>query len=95
MITYKWSILELFAECKGIKYHVSATDGTNTVESEGNYDFPEGKVNLPLEKIKESNLIDWLAKEEIKSNLESQLNSLKTESTIKFPWLANTYTPGQ
>jgi hypothetical protein len=95
MINYQWTILELFAECKGIKYYVSATDGKNTVESEGNFNFPEGTVNLPYEQIKESNLIDWLAKDAIKSNLETQLNALENDKNIELPWLANTYTPGQ
>jgi hypothetical protein len=92
---YKWSVLELFADCKGIKYFVTATDGTNKVDSQGIYYFPEGKVNVPFEEIKESNLIDWLDKDAIKSNLEAQLKALENDEKVSFPWLADTFTPGQ
>jgi hypothetical protein len=95
MISYQWKILELFADCKGVKYFVKATDGENTVESEGNNYFVEGTVNLPFEQIKESNLIDWIAKDAIKSNLEAQLKALDSDKKVEFPWLADTFTPGQ
>ena len=93
MIDYKWSVLELFAECKGIKYFVTATDGKNKVDSQGTYYYPERVINLPFEEIKESNLIDWLDKDAIKSNLEAQLKTLDSDKKIEFPWLADTFTP--
>ena len=92
-MTFNWKILELFDGCKGIKYYVQATDGKNTIESEGNYYFPEGIINLPFEQIKESNLIDWIDKDAIKSNLEAQLQSLDSDKKVEFPWLADTFTP--
>ena len=95
MITYQWKILELFADCKGVKYSVKATDGKNTVESEGNSYYPEGAVNVPFDQIKESNLIDWIPKDDIKSNLEAQLMAMDSDKTVEFPWLADTFTPGQ
>lgn len=95
MANFKWKILELFADCKGVKYFVKATDGKNTVESEGNSYFAEGIVNIPFEQIKESNLIDWIAKDAIKSNLEAQLKALDSDKNVEFPWLADTFTPGQ
>ena len=95
MITFQWKILDLFADCKGVKYFVKATDGTNTVESEGNSYFAESTVNMPFEQIKESNLIDWIAKDAIKSNLEAQLKALDSDKKVEFPWLADTFTPGQ
>ena len=53
---FTWKILEIFADCKGVKYLASVIEGKNIVETKGNYYFPEGKVNLPFEKIKEQNL---------------------------------------
>ena len=78
MATFEWKILELFADCKGVKYSVKATDGTNTVETEGYHEYSEGLVCKPLSEIKESDLINWLEKEhsedgEIKQNLKNQL----------------------
>jgi hypothetical protein len=93
MIT--WKILELFADCKGVKYFVTASDDKNTVEHEGNFTFPEGRVNLPFEQIKEQNLIDWIDKEAVESNLEAQLKAMDSNHKVEFPWLADTFIPGQ
>ena len=93
-MNFEWKILELFANCKGVKYFVEATDGKNTIKNEGNYWFPEGTVNLPFEQIKESNLIDWISKDAIKSNLEAQLQIMDSDNKVEFPWLADTFTPG-
>jgi hypothetical protein len=94
-----WKILEITAEAKSIRYLISATDGVNTVSSEGNHTFSEGIVNLPFEQIKETNLIDWLQKDIIKDgvnpiklNLENQLKNLETKK-VDLPWLAGTFTP--
>ena len=90
---FTWKILELFADCKGVKYYVQATDGKNTAESEGNYWFSEGRVNLPFEQIKEQNLIDWIDKETVESNLTAQLQAMDSDKKVEFPWLAGTFTP--
>jgi len=95
MITYNWKILELFADCKGVKYFASASDDKNTVETEGNYEFSEGVVNLPFEQIKEQNLIDWIDKQPVESNLQAQLKAMDSDKKVEFPWLADTFTPGQ
>jgi hypothetical protein len=90
-----WKILELSSEAKSVKFLASITDGTNTVEQEGNYLFPEGVVNLPFEQIKEQNLIDWIDKEAVESNLTAQLQAMDSDKKVEFPWLADTFTPGQ
>jgi len=90
---FTWKILELFADCKGVKYYVKATDKQNSVEHKGNYWFPEGKVNLPFDQIKEQNLIDWIDKDAIESNLQAQLQAMDSDKKIEFPWLADTFTP--
>ena len=97
MITYKWEILELYSEAKSVRYFLSATDGTNTAETEGNHTFLEGTVNKPFNEIVEQDLINWLEKEhsedgEIKQNLQNQLKNLEINQKVEFPWLANTFT---
>ena len=99
MISYKWSILEVFADAKGVKYHVSGTDDKNTVESEGYHYFSEGVVCKPFSEIKEEDLTRWVdqdtTKDEvslIKLNIEKQLNDLKIIEKVEFPWLENTFS---
>ena len=95
MIAYNWKILELFADCKGVKYFASANDGKNTVETEGNYYYQNEIINLPFEQIKEQNLIDWIDKKAVESNLQAQLQSMDSDKKVEFPWLSDTFIPGQ
>ena len=92
---FTWKILELLSNCKGVKYYASASNENNTVETEGYFWFPEGKVNLPFEQIKEQNLIDWIDKDAIESNLNAQLQAMDSDKKVEFPWLADTFIPGQ
>ena len=39
MINFNWKILSISEGCKSVNYLLFATDGTNTVESEGNHTF--------------------------------------------------------
>jgi hypothetical protein len=103
MTTYQWKFLDLFAKdgkLAGVRYLITATEGSNNVQSEGNHTFSEGIVNLPFEQIKEENLIDWLEKDTthnevnaIKLNLQNQLKNLDISLKVDFPWLAGTFTP--
>lgn len=97
---FTWKILSISDAAKSVQYLLSATDGTNTVETQGNHTFSDGIVNLPFEQIKEANLIDWLNQDTtqddvnaIKLNLENQLKSLDSNKKVDFPWLAETFTP--
>jgi len=97
-MNYTWKILEVFAKntvITGVKYHLIGTEGEYSVETEGTYIYPEGVVNLPFEQIKEVNLIDWIDKELVESNLQAQLEALDSDKKVEFPWLADTFTPGQ
>lgn len=96
---FTWKILEIFADAKGVKYFVSATDGKNTVEHEGNHWFSDGIVNKSLTDCKESDVIAWLQADTtkndinlIKLNLENQLKTLEKDQKMAFPWEANTFT---
>lgn len=100
MITYKWSILEIFGDqtITKVRYLLKAQDEQNTVETEGYHEFCEGIVYKPIAETKEEDLIRWLEQDTtknevniIKLNLEKQLESLKSSDKADFPWLANTF----
>lgn len=104
MISYTWTILEVFAENEKltkVKYFLKAEDGENCVETEGYHCFSEGAILKPFAEIKEENLIAWLDRDTtqddvniIKLNLENQLQALKTSKKVAFPWEADTFTIG-
>ena len=99
---FTWKIFKVFSQNEkilGVYFGLSATDGQNTVETEGEHIFKDGTVNIAYKDIKEYNLIDWLNSETdeqnlLKLNLEKQLNFLKNPINNDMPWLANTFTPG-
>ena len=100
---YKWKFLALFADNDKlihVRYLFSATDGVNTVESEGKHEFYDGTVITALSEIKQSYVISWIEKDltqdginPLKLNLENQLNQLKNLKQVDLPWLTNTFTP--
>lgn len=103
MTEYKWKILSITND-NGLvihaKYLLSATDNENTVETEGNHFFKGTDIVIPYDKLYEQLIINWINDEttidgvsSIKSRLDEQLNSLKTQKTSGLPWLANTFTP--
>ena len=103
MITYKWSILEIFGNetIAKVRFLLKAQDESNTVETEGYHEFSKGLVIKSISEIKESDLIGWLESDTtkddvnaIKLNLENQLKTLKTSNKIAFPWEAETFTIG-
>jgi len=90
---FNWKILSISEACKSVHYSLTATDGTNTVESQGNHVFSDGTVNIEFDKITEQNIIEWLEKDTtqddvnaIKLNLEKQLKDLENNKKIEFPW---------
>jgi hypothetical protein len=103
MITYTWSILEIFGDqtIAKVRYLLKAQDEQNTVETEGEHTFLEGTITKPLSEIKEDDLTRWIEQDTtqdelniIKLNLEKQLEALKTSKKIEFPWETNTFTIG-
>jgi hypothetical protein len=101
-IMFTWKPIELFAngnELISVRYLLSGSDGTNTVESEGQHTFSDGVANKPLDQIVESDITQWLEKDTthddvnlIKLAIENQLQSLKSIQKVDFPWLAGTFT---
>jgi hypothetical protein len=101
MITYTWSILEVYGDDTVSKVHYSlkAQDEESIVATEGYHEYSEGLVSKPLSEIKESDLVGWLESDTtqedinlIKLNLENQLEALKTSKKMAFPWEAETFT---
>lgn len=102
MITYKWAVLELYADqekVEKVRYLLKAQDEQNTIETEGYHQFSEGVVYKPFAETKEEDLIRWLDQDTtkddvnaIKSNLEKQLEALKNSKKVEFPWETNTFT---
>ena len=100
---YKWKLVEVTAQ-EGLithaYYHVTATDGENTVETEGNHYFKGKEIKIPYAEVREKTILDWINDEttvdevsSIKSRLDEQLLELKKDKKVGFPWLANTFTP--
>jgi hypothetical protein len=94
MASFQWKILNITSECKSVHYLLSATDGVNTVESEGNHVFSDGIVSIEFSKITEQNILDWLEKDTtqddvnaIKLNLEKQLKDLESDKKVELPWI--------
>lgn len=101
---FSWKILEVFSDGNKVikvRFLLKAQDESNTVETEGYHEFSEGVVSKSFAETKEENLISWLEIDTIKddvnlikSNLETQLEALKTGKKVEFPWEINTFTIG-
>ena len=103
MNNYKWTLKEVTAENNLVThayYHVSATDGENTVETEGNHYFKGKEAKISYAEVREQTILNWINDEttiddvsSIKSRLDEQLLELKKDKKVGFPWLTNTFTP--
>ena len=95
-----WKILDIYADgdkITSVRYHVSLTDGENTVETEGNWYF-QGAGDVPFDQISENLVIQWVIKEStqdgvnpIKCRLEEQLANLSKSKQVHPPWKPKTF----
>ena len=102
MINFEWKFLELFAknqQLTGVRYLLIGVNGDKSVETEGNHTFKDGVVNKDLNKIVETDLVQWIEKDTtndgvnaIKLAIEYQFNALNNIKKVDFPWLAGTFT---
>lgn len=102
-MNFTWKITDIQAEGDLIvlaKYLCSATDGTNTVETEGYWSFVEPKLVTPFAEVTEEMVANWVENEStqfgeniIKSRLAEQLTALANQKTSVAPWLPQTFTP--
>lgn len=96
MISYEWKILDILGNddlISQVKYHVKATDGENSVATEGYWDFPAEANKKAFKGMLEIDVIRWIEEESIqngvsviKSNLENQLANLSKNAPISKPW---------
>jgi hypothetical protein len=101
MIT-TWKILDISVEGEAIthaKYHVLATDDTNTVETEGNWEFDKYSVKTPYAEVTENQVISWIkegatqyGQNVIESRLEEQLALLGKTKSVVPPWKPPVFT---
>jgi hypothetical protein len=102
MISYKWKILEVFADGElitHVRYHLTGSDEENSVATEGEYTFDKPNLIKPFAEVQEKDIIFWLQQETSKSepnliklNIENQLNGLKGSKKVEFPWETETFT---
>lgn len=103
MNEYTWKILDITNNGDLIisaHYFLSATDGENIVETEGNHTFENQNTTVSLNKLYEQIIINKINEEttidgvsNIKSRLDEQLAQLKLKTSSGLPWMANTFTP--
>ena len=96
MNNYEWKITEISTDNEIIthaKYHVIAKDEQNSVETEGNWWFSDKTLNIPLENVKEEDIVEWIEKEatvngecHILANLDKQLTALANNKKQQLPW---------
>jgi len=99
---YQWKILEVFAHdglITHVRYHLTAIDGEHQVNTEGTHYFKDQTIKKPFEEVKESDICSWIDQDtiqedisSIKLNLADQIELLKNNKKVEFPWLANTFT---
>jgi hypothetical protein len=96
-----WKILEVYADdglITSAKYHCAMSDEANTVETEGYWSFPDGKLNVPFDEVTEEMIAHWIEDAStiegvniIKSRLQEQLQTI-SKKPVPAPWLPQTFT---
>lgn len=101
---FKWKITDIDAAdglIKQAKYHVTADDGDNVVETEGFWSFGDPVLAVPFEKVTEELVASWIQKESfqygkniIESCLTEQLEALKAPKVLA-PWVPQVFSLGE
>jgi len=96
---YSWKILELIqadGKVASVKYRVEANNGTNTVATEGNWNF-RTKYDFS-ENLTEHQVAHWLeldtqeaGRHLIKTRLDEQLAALENAENRDPPWKVETF----
>lgn len=99
MTQFESKILETVivnSELKKVKYWCKATDGKNSVETQGYWAMKT--MHMMDEETSEHQVIHWLdldttqdGKHLIKYRLQEQLDALSSEITTKPPWAVDTF----
>jgi len=98
-----WKILEVKATDGLIveaKYHVSATDGKYSVDTEGFWRFGDPVLSKPYNEVTEQDVIDWVHQEStqdgeniIESRLSEQLANMEQKPVLP-PWVPQVFSLG-
>lgn len=101
---FNWKILEIDAKNGVIthaKYHVTATDEQNSVETEGFWQFGDPVAKVPFEQVTQEQVIEWIQKESvqfgkniIESRLKEQLDALQSPKVLP-PWVPQMFSLGE
>jgi hypothetical protein len=92
----QWKILGIQANGELItqaRYFVTAVENDLVVETEGNWIFPEPKLNVAFADVSEDLIVSWIDKADIETRLAEQLAALKKQKVTVLPWLPQTFTP--
>jgi len=99
MATFDWKILETVIDdgaLKAVKYRCVASDGQNTVETEGNWKMR--RAHLIDADTAEHQVAHWVdleaiqdGKHLIKYRLQEQLDALRSPPSTKPPWAVDTF----
>jgi hypothetical protein len=99
MTAFEWNILETVIDdgvLRAVKYRCKASDGQNTVETEGNWTMlTPYQIN---QDTSEHLVAHWLdldttqtGQHLIKSRLQEQLDALGSQPSTKPPWAVDTF----
>lgn len=99
MTVFEWKILETVIDdgaLKAVKYRCRASDGQNTVETEGNWRMRTAHtVDANISEHQVAHWVDLEAiqdgKHLIKYRLQEQLDALKSQISTKPPWAVETF----
>jgi hypothetical protein len=79
-------------------YFVTLSDEEFSISSEGNWIFDSPKAITPYDKVTKEMIVQWIENasivdgvSSIKSNLEKQMNALKTPTMAGLPWKPQTF----
>jgi hypothetical protein len=96
MTVFIWKISEITSEDGAIthaKYHVTAEDNGDIVETEGHWWFNDKAVKTPFNEVTQTDVAAWIEKEttqngvnSIKSQLQSQMDYIKKGVNNELPW---------
>lgn len=98
---FDWKITRLSLENDELidcHYMVSVSDGTNTVKTEGNWEFSNKILDKPFNELTEQDVIDRIKQEScfnglniIESRLQEQLQNMSKNQHL--PWLPAIFKP--
>ena len=80
-------------------YLVTLNDDQYSISSQGHWVFDSPVMMIPYDQVTKEMIVDWIETastvdgvSSIKSNLEKQLNALKTPKKTGLPWMPGTFT---